>query len=281
MGIFDFFKKTLIRNIQKKHQTKKISTNKSANGVPPCNEISYKQRYDLDIPELVIKKSDLIFAYSGRGEFNVNDFYSFSEEALPMLQMMVYSVNDAIQKEINNDRLTHAVLYNPTYISINTQNKNYSKLNYHPIDYYGKANTYMYSIRVEFIDDNSSHIVFYYNKDNNVILIKAIHWIYIKEINRDNTSYNSYMMYKLQIKNTIEGLKMTSAYIHTENGEQRIFDDDYDKYLIRKWEYEEICKKIPDLAPKSLGGYTRMKKNNTANFQKILKAAEEHGIKIN
>ena len=140
--------------------------------MPPCNELSYKQRYNLDIPELVIVKSDLIFMYSGRGEFNINDFYAFSEKALPTLQRMVHSVNDVIQNEINKERLPHTALYNPAFITINTKNKEHSKLNYHPVDYRGKANTYMYSIRIEFVD-NSSHIVFYYNKDNKIIFIKS------------------------------------------------------------------------------------------------------------
>ena len=48
-----------------------------------------------------------------------------------------------------------------------------------------------------------------------------------------------------------------------------------------KLEYQNILNILPDKAPKSFGGYTRMKKNNTANFQKIRVEAEKQGIKIN
>lgn len=43
------------------------------------------------------------------------------------------------------------------------------------------------------------------------------------------------------------------------------------------WCYEYL----EDLCPKSFSGYRRMKKGNTANFQKLAKAAEEKGRKIN
>lgn len=45
-------------------------------------------------------------------------------------------------------------------------------------------------------------------------------------------------------------------------------------------EYREICQKLPDIAPKSQAGYTRMKKAASANFQKISEAAREAGITI-
>lgn len=45
-------------------------------------------------------------------------------------------------------------------------------------------------------------------------------------------------------------------------------------------EYKAICKKFPDVAPKSQAGYTRMKKSNSENFQKIAEAAHQAGIII-
>ncbi len=45
-------------------------------------------------------------------------------------------------------------------------------------------------------------------------------------------------------------------------------------------EYEWIINNIPELAPKSLSGYTRMKKLKSANFMKIVKAAHELGYEI-
>ena len=45
-------------------------------------------------------------------------------------------------------------------------------------------------------------------------------------------------------------------------------------------EYEWICANLPDIAPKSLSGYSRMKNGNTANFQKLVEAAKSQGYII-
>ena len=45
-------------------------------------------------------------------------------------------------------------------------------------------------------------------------------------------------------------------------------------------EYYHIKYTIPDVAPKSLSGYTRMKNSRTANFMKLVDAAKEKGIEI-
>lgn len=45
-------------------------------------------------------------------------------------------------------------------------------------------------------------------------------------------------------------------------------------------EYEWICNYLPELAPKSLGGYTKMKNANSANYQKIVAAAKSKGYTI-
>lgn len=45
-------------------------------------------------------------------------------------------------------------------------------------------------------------------------------------------------------------------------------------------EYYRIKYLLPDIAPKSLSGYTRMKKSNSDNFKKIAEVAKKNGIKI-
>ena len=45
-------------------------------------------------------------------------------------------------------------------------------------------------------------------------------------------------------------------------------------------DYNWICKNLPDLCPKSLGGYKRMVKSNSSNYQKLVSAAKEHGYTI-
>ena len=46
------------------------------------------------------------------------------------------------------------------------------------------------------------------------------------------------------------------------------------------YEYQKIVDIMGDKAPKSYSGYKRMKNNNTANYQKILKIAKDNGISI-
>lgn len=45
-------------------------------------------------------------------------------------------------------------------------------------------------------------------------------------------------------------------------------------------EYEQILAVLPDITPKSQGGYLRMKKSNSANFQKLKEKAIAAGIEI-
>lgn len=42
--------------------------------------------------------------------------------------------------------------------------------------------------------------------------------------------------------------------------------------------YESLQKALPDIAPKSYSGYRRMKLNNTANYQKLMKVAYDNGF---
>lgn len=48
-----------------------------------------------------------------------------------------------------------------------------------------------------------------------------------------------------------------------------------------KKEYDEIREKLPDIAPKSFGGYRKMKNTKSKNYLKLVEAAKEKGIHIN
>jgi len=61
--------------------------------------------------------------------------------------------------------------------------------------------------------------------------------------------------------------------------EKRLEEYNIQKGKDRK-EYEEILKKLPSIAPKSLTGYRRMKTMQSKNFMKIYELAKEKGIKI-
>lgn len=45
-------------------------------------------------------------------------------------------------------------------------------------------------------------------------------------------------------------------------------------------DYDWVCEHLPDVAPKSFGGYRNMKNKNSPNYQKIVSVAKEHGYTI-
>lgn len=68
-------------------------------------------------------------------------------------------------------------------------------------------------------------------------------------------------------------------YVDERTQEQKEhFEQEYKKHeeeeLDKKF-YDLIFEKIPEIAPKSFGGYRRMKSTNSDNYQKLLKKAEE------
>ncbi len=73
-------------------------------------------------------------------------------------------------------------------------------------------------------------------------------------------------------------------YAHTRQAVFEYYKDDMQK--LANWdkahraEYEELCRRLPENAPKSLGGYTRMKLSNSKGFQMLAKKACEVGINI-
>ena len=52
------------------------------------------------------------------------------------------------------------------------------------------------------------------------------------------------------------------------------------RYEQEEKEYKWISKNLPDIAPKSLSGYRRMKHNNSKNYQAIVIKAKEKGFTI-
>ena len=62
----------------------------------------------------------------------------------------------------------------------------------------------------------------------------------------------------------------------------------YEPYRIRllpyqhrsEEEYRGICENLPEMAPKSLSGYNRMKNSNSNNFQKLADEAAKRGYRI-
>ena len=50
--------------------------------------------------------------------------------------------------------------------------------------------------------------------------------------------------------------------------------------VLNKKIYYDLMQKIPEVMPKSVAGFTKMKRANSANYQKIVKAAHDIGIEI-
>ncbi len=73
-------------------------------------------------------------------------------------------------------------------------------------------------------------------------------------------------------------------FVDDRTPEQVELYDNYIKEQQRKenarLEYEQIVEKLPDIAPKSLGGYSKMKNNKSANYLKLVEKAAEAGIMI-
>ena len=64
-------------------------------------------------------------------------------------------------------------------------------------------------------------------------------------------------------------IKEYNAYI------QKQFEEDRNRK-----DYDWICERLPDIAPKSLSGYMRMKNSNSANYKNLIKKALELGYEI-
>lgn len=73
-------------------------------------------------------------------------------------------------------------------------------------------------------------------------------------------------------------------YAHTRQAVFEYYKDDMQKLIewdkAHRAEYEELCRRIPENAPKSLGGYTRMKLANSKGFQALAGKAYEAGMNI-
>lgn len=65
--------------------------------------------------------------------------------------------------------------------------------------------------------------------------------------------------------------------------EKQLYETEKQNKLLKeqtKVEYSWLCENFPDIAPKSLSGYSRMKNSNSANYQKILLLMKEKGFDV-
>lgn len=80
---------------------------------------------------------------------------------------------------------------------------------------------------------------------------------------------------------TITEKKEYEEYMQKKQEELMYLNEEREKcikYSQRRSEYEWICANIPRLAPKSLSGYTRMKRSQSANYLKLKDYAAHRGM---
>ena len=78
--------------------------------------------------------------------------------------------------------------------------------------------------------------------------------------------------------------KQTHAMFKKENEIEEWFEPYRQRKLAikekDKQQYAWLCKNLPDIAPKSMGGFTRMKNSNSKNFKKLAEEAQKFGVEI-
>lgn len=105
----------------------------------------------------------------------------------------------------------------------------------------------------------------------------------VKEVELDAIAHSNRPF--IDDRSTIEKQKYLEWKEHNDKRlerEERYYDRNnwLEKYNSR-YEYYQIVNKLGEKAPKSFDGYMKMKRGNTANYQKLVVLAEEQGIIIN
>lgn len=105
----------------------------------------------------------------------------------------------------------------------------------------------------------------------------------VKEVELDAIAHSNRPF--IDDRSTIEKQKYLEWKEHNDKRlerEERYYDRNnwLEKYNSR-YEYYQIVNKLGEKAPKNFDGYMKMKRGNTANYQKLVVLAEEQGIIIN
>lgn len=103
--------------------------------------------------------------------------------------------------------------------------------------------------------------------------------ILVKKINDARKTHNQ--LY-IEVGTRLDELKHLQDYAEESNTESR---DSYYNRVIKpnideerdKEEYYWLLENIPNIAPKSFGGYRKMKKSNSDNYQKIIQEVNACG----
>ena len=124
-----------------------------------------------------------------------------------------------------------------------------------------------YSISLHFGDKDMSFFEVYYNQYGYINRIRLVCWV-------------KTVLYEFYAEPYQNELQIISAYKKSGVSNNRIFDIPAEIREKRKIEYRWVCENLPDLAPKSLSAYTRMKNSKTPSFIKLADEAFKLGVSL-
>ena len=220
-------------------------------------------KYIFDIDELQF------YMYGNRKIYAENveaDYYFIGSEYYNTCRGYVYMVNSLLE-DVGKEHKIFVETFRPSKLVFDKRKENindFCMFFHHPFNYYHEIGKYPYSLSLNFESDPMSFADVYFDKCSNPCGGRIVCW-------------QQCIVYSFRFKVYNGVLKIVSAYT---NGQNRIFDIGYENYIKRKAEYDWICANLPDLAPKSLGGYTRMKHSNSKNYLKIKETAAKIGREL-
>ena len=287
MGLIRFFITKLLKPFsEQKTETKKTTkypVNKTTNYSIINQTMNSEKSKKPSTVKLFSKRSDITYVFDMddmqytkswviRYFYGMVDYYIIPE----YYRQQIKNYIDIVNKMLKDMSALHPQIplsqYCATDINILSQHtKEYEDVcmfYHHPVDAKNKQSLTPYSIELRFEHTEGNYCQLFFDKDGD---LKSGALIYHPQ------SFNEFLCYRFIIGTYEDKLQIISAFKITSGNEERIFDYKYEQYLIRKKEYQWICDNLPNLAPKSMGGYTRMKNLNSEKYQTIKKIAAEKG----
>lgn len=264
MGFFNFFKNLFNTENKITNNTINPSSNIHQN-INSTKTAHYSKKrsdvfYQFDIDKMV-------FCFSGKhGDVDYADFYfipsEYHEKASHNLTTINILLNN-IHKNHPQIPLFQYSLSNLEFARKSSELNNFCMFCHHPLNYHGKPNMHPYSLTLQFGEMNNSFFNIYFDVHGNVAKIRFVCW--------------SNICYIFNAKIFDKELQITSAYKNANGKKERIFDIDFEMREKSKKEYQWVLDSFPELAPKSLSSYTRIKNSNSEKYQKIKQLAAEKG----
>lgn len=227
----------------------------------PTNDVHY-----------IIDISRLQFYYYGKCDDRYfGDCYFIPSEFQSRISQLLIPINDMLKNAHQSYSHKIPILQycdkDLVFVKTSSEHNMFCKFRHHPINYNNKPSNEPYSICLCFGKKDNSFFEIYYNKFGYINRIELICW-------------KQSILYKFVSKPFENKLQIVSAYKTEGLQKECIFDFPREERERRKNEYKWVCKNFPDLAPKSLGAYTKMKNARSSKYLEIEKAALDIGITI-